>query len=84
MMDLLAAIPTGGFADSLTRVSSLETASIMISSNSRGDVTICISNPAVNLRSTDRHTHRVIGRNRDLSNQLLSFWAEVRDENLVA
>lgn len=74
LMDLLAAIPTGGCPDSLARISLRETTSIMISSNSVGNVTICISDPTGNPRSSDRHTHRVIDRYQDLSIQLLMFW----------
>ena len=61
-----------------------ESASIVVSSDSRGDVTVCVSDPAVNQRFAFSHAHRVIHRDRGLANQLLSFWSEVRDANLVA
>lgn len=84
IMDLLADIPADGFANLPPRIPVCETASIVVSSNRRGDVTICISDPMVNQRSTGRHTHRVIDRNRGLANGLLSLWAEDRNANLVA
>ncbi|KAA5546307.1 DUF58 domain-containing protein [Roseiconus nitratireducens] len=84
IMDRLADIPADGFAHSQLPDSLKATASLLISSNGRGEVLVCISDPSVNPRSTDRRAHRVICRNRDLSAQLLSFWGEVCDENLVA
>ncbi|MDB4810061.1 DUF58 domain-containing protein [bacterium] len=84
MMDLLADIPADGFNDSSPRLASLETVSIKISSNADGNVLTDISDPTVNQRSMNSDKQRVIYRNHGLANQLLSFWAEVRDANVVA
>ncbi|TWT94725.1 DUF58 domain-containing protein [Stieleria varia] len=84
MLDALAEIPANGIADSELSHPSRLRAAITISSNHRGDITACISDPSENLRSDSLHTHRVLRRDQDLASQLLSFWTEVRDANLVA
>ena len=84
MMDALADVPATGFSERQSRFASREHASITISSDHRGDVTVCVSNPAVNHRLAGGHLHRLIHRDRDLASQLFSFCTEVRDANLVA
>ncbi|WP_182865131.1 DUF58 domain-containing protein [Stieleria mannarensis] len=84
MMDALADVPADGCVDSPTAIPARGHASIMISSDNHGDVTVCICDPSQNRRLSDGHTHRLICRDRDLATQCLSFWTEVRDATLVA
>ncbi len=84
MMDTLAEVPAEGSDDGSLPRNSRQRASITISSDHCGDITVCISDPAVNPRLAEGHSHRVIRRDEDLAVQLLSFWTEVRDANLVA
>jgi uncharacterized protein (DUF58 family) len=84
MMDSLADVPAEGLDERKLPSPSRERASITISSSHDGDITVCISDPTLNPRLLSGHSHRVIDRNQNLADQLLSFWTEVRDANLVA
>ena len=84
LMDALADVPADGANDQIPPNPCRERATIIVSSDQRGDIAVCVSDPAVNTRLRDGHTHRVIHRDRDLANQLQSFWIEVRDANMVA
>ena len=84
MMDALADVPAEGVADSQLGYPLVQHATITISSNHCGDVTACIFDPSTNPRLKGMHTHRVFRRHQDLTSQLLSFWTEVRDADLVA
>ncbi|MDG2221400.1 MAG: DUF58 domain-containing protein [Rubripirellula sp.] len=83
-MDRLADIPADGCVGSSNAQPLLDSVSITISSNSSGDVTVCMLDPSVHQRITDRHTHRVICRDQGLSSQLLPFWVGASDASLVA
>ncbi|WP_372895646.1 hypothetical protein [Stieleria sp.] len=84
MMDALADVPAEGVADCQLGYPLVQHATITISSNHCGDITACISDPSTNPRLKGMHSHRVFRRDQDLASQLLSFWTEVRDANLVA
>ncbi|WP_417731024.1 DUF58 domain-containing protein [Rosistilla oblonga] len=84
IMDALAEVPAEGETDACMPYPSRNRATIAIASSRDAEITICVSDPAVNPRSTDGHSHRMIRRDRGLAKQLLSFWTEVRDVNLVA
>ncbi|MEE2938569.1 MAG: DUF58 domain-containing protein [Planctomycetota bacterium] len=84
MMDALVDVPAEGIADAQAAYLARQNTTITISSNQQGDITACISDPSVNPRKEGVHSHRVIRRDIDLTTQLLSFWAEVRDASLVA
>ncbi len=84
MMDALTDVPAEGIEGQQIPHPSRERATITISSNYDGDIAICISDPAVNLRSAGGHSHRLINREHDLAKQLTALWTEVRDVNLVA
>ena len=83
-MDSLADVPAEGLDERKIPSPSRERASITISANHAGDITVCISDPALNPRLLSGHSHRVIYREQNLVDQLRSFWTEVRDANLVA
>ncbi|WP_417735128.1 DUF58 domain-containing protein [Rosistilla oblonga] len=84
IMDALAEVPAEGETDACMPYPSRNRATIAIASSRDAEITICVSDPAVNPRSADGHSHRMIHRDRGLAKQLLSFWTEVRDVNLVA
>lgn len=84
MMDALAQVPAEGLSRIEPGIPLQHRVSITISSNLNGDIVICASDPTGNRRSTQNHIHRVIAAERDLGEQLVSFWPEVGDEHLVA
>ncbi|QDV69311.1 hypothetical protein Poly24_30260 [Rosistilla carotiformis] len=84
IMDALAEVPAEGERDAPMHYPSRNRATIAIASSRDAEITVCVSDPAVNPRSADGHSHRMIHRDRGLAKQLLSFWTEVRDVNLVA
>ncbi len=84
MMNELADVPADGASGQTLVNPSRESVSITISSNHRGDITVCVCDPAVHRRSSQSHLHRVLPRSKDLREQLLAFWTEVRDAGLVA
>ncbi|QDV12598.1 hypothetical protein CA51_24840 [Rosistilla oblonga] len=84
IMDALAEVPAEGELEAPMHYPSRNRATIAIASSRDAEITVCVSDPAVNPRSADGHSHRMIHRDRGLAKQLLSFWTEVRDVNLVA
>ena len=84
MMDALARIPRFGVAEAKLIAPSNARASLLISSDQKGNITVCANDPDTNLRVNDIHSHRTISRDEDLASQLLTFWTEVRDANMVA
>ncbi|WP_417746092.1 DUF58 domain-containing protein [Rosistilla oblonga] len=84
IMDALAEVPAEGETDASMPYPSRNRATIAIASSRDAEITVCVSDPAINPRSADGHSHRMIHRDRGLAKQLLSFWTEVRDVNLVA
>ncbi|MEZ6089997.1 MAG: DUF58 domain-containing protein [Pirellulaceae bacterium] len=84
MMDALADVPANGRIDEPTAHPSQQRATITIASNDAGDITVCTTDPSSNPRCKNIRSNRTIRRDRDLASQLLSFWTEVRDVNLVA
>lgn len=84
MMDALALVPLDGIEGSHLPPPSNSATAITIASNSDGDVSVCLSEPTVNPRLRDVHTHRTLSRSDSIEAQLASLWTEVRDANLVA
>ena len=84
MMDALALVPLDGIKASHLPPPSNSATAITIASNSDGDVSVCLSEPTVNPRLRDVHTHRTLSRSDSIEAQLASLWTEVRDANLVA
>jgi uncharacterized protein (DUF58 family) len=84
MMDALADVPADGFDARQLPKQSPQRASITIASAHGGDVAVCISDPAVNHRLAGGHRHRMIRRDQGLAQELVAFWTEVRDANMVA
>jgi uncharacterized protein (DUF58 family) len=84
MMDALADVPAEGLEEGHPLKADSHHVSITISADRQGDIVVCLSNPSVHRRSAGVHTHRVIRHDQDLANQLLSFWTEASDANLVA
>lgn len=84
MMDELAGIPPEGLGTQQPEAPLHNRLSITISSNQSGNIVVCAANPDANRCITQDHMHRVIAVDQELGPQLLSFWPEVRDANLVA
>ena len=84
LMDALADVPAEGIVGARTVSLSRQQPTMTVASNQRGDITACISDPSANPRMKGGHSHRVIRRDRDLGEQIRSFWTEVRDADLVA
>ena len=84
IMEALTDVPADGDGSARLPQPPRNTASITISSDELGNPTVHTIDPSVNHRLNAEHQHRVIESNTDLATQLLNFWAEVRDANLVA
>lgn len=84
MMDALTDIPAEGLDVETAVHQTKQDASIAVFSNRHGDIEVNISDPSVNARLAEQNAHRVIRRDEDLAKQMLAFWTEVCDANLVA
>ena len=84
LMDALADVPLDG--DSEVRLPNANPAatSITITSDKLGNPLVSTNNPMVNHRASTECDNRVIDRRAGLASQLLEFWTEVRDANMVA
>ena len=84
VMDALTDIPADGNPDPRPWQLTRGTTSIAISSDDHGNPVVHSVDPSINHRLGAEHRQRVVHRAEGLACQMLAFWTEVRDANLVA
>lgn len=84
MMDALADVPIDGTTGACEVSARPSVASITISTDVQGNVTVCMVNPDANGRLGTRHAHHLIDRTGDLALQMKSFWSEKHHAEAVA
>lgn len=84
MMDALAEIPADGVERRQPSRADVNGASITLSTNVDGDITVRLVNPDTNHRLLKSHRHRVIGRSSPLSKRLETLWSQEHGHECVA
>ena len=75
MMDALADLPADGIVGSRLGRTDPRDASITISTDSDGNIALCLANPASNHRLRGFHEHQMINRQGDLATPLGMLWS---------